>query len=207
MLQSLAISNRDGQELTKDITTRHMELQHVNVKLPIQGALPVAPGRFIEVFHKWIQEESLGELLIDVADYAHVPDGPGIVLVGHESDYSMDHTGGRWGLRYNRKAPFDGTNADRFRQALTAAARAASMLESILAAEGPLSFSRSEFELFINDRAIAPNTPATWDACRPELEVYLRSAFGVEFTLKHDARPRCRFGINVAFKQPIVWPS
>jgi len=28
-------------------------------------------------------------LLIDVADYAHVPDGPGVILIGHDVDYGI----------------------------------------------------------------------------------------------------------------------
>src|SRR3989304_4572165 len=127
-----------------------MEFQHVNVKVFVDGGLRFDPPRFIDVFHQWIQEQTVPELLIDVADYCHVPDGPGVVLVAHEADYSMDHTDGRWGLRYNRKAPLPGTNEDRFRQALSAAANACCRLEQAFTVDGPLRFSRKQFELFIN---------------------------------------------------------
>ena len=41
----------------------------------------------VTVFHSWIQQQALaGTLLIDVADYLHVPTGPGIVLVAHEAN-------------------------------------------------------------------------------------------------------------------------
>ncbi len=101
-----------------------MQLQHVNVKIYVDGDLNVDPARFIEVFHRWIREQATNELLIDVADYRHVPSGPGVLLVGFEADYGMDNTGGRYGLRYNRKAPLEGSNADRVRQALRSAAYA-----------------------------------------------------------------------------------
>ena len=58
-----------------------------------------------------------GELLLDVADYRHVPAGPGVMLIGNEGDYSVDNTGDRLGIRYNRKAALDGDNQDRLRQA------------------------------------------------------------------------------------------
>ena len=45
---------------------------------------------FIPVFHDWIQTQQLAELLIDVADYRHVPHGPGVVLVAHDAHYAMD---------------------------------------------------------------------------------------------------------------------
>ncbi len=179
-------------------------LQHVNVKIFVAGDLAIDLARFIEVFHSWTAEQSMAELLIDVADYRHVPNGPGVVLVGHEADYAMDNAGGRFGLLYNRKAPLEGTNADRFRQALQSAAYACQMLETEFASEGPLKFSRQEFELFINDRAIAPNTAETFEACKSDLEAFLQATVGHdEFTLEHQSDPRRRFSVSVTSSQPL----
>jgi len=180
-----------------------MELQHVNVKMFVDGDLPVAPGRFIEIFHGWIQDRALPELLIDVADYRHVPAGPAVLLVGYEADYSMDHAGHRWGLRYNRKASLEGANDTRFRQALTSAAHACMLLEARLASEAPLRFSRDAFELFINDRALAPNTPQTYAACEPDLRAFLKSTLGHDdYTITRQDDPRRRFGVCVQCSTP-----
>lgn len=180
-----------------------MELQHVNVKIFVDGELPVDPARFIDVFHAWIRDGLLDELLVDVADYRLVPAGPGVLLVGHEADYSMDHTDNRWGLRYNRKAPLAGSNEDRFRQALGSAANACQLLEEHFADDGPLKFSRQEFELFINDRAMAPNTPETFEACKPEMGAFLTKVLGHgEFSVEHHSDPRSRFGVTVRLTRP-----
>ena len=180
-----------------------MQLQHVNVKIFVDGDLKVDPARFIEVFHRWIREQALDELLIDVADYRHVPAGPGVMLIGFEADYSMDNAGGRYGLLYNRKAAVSGSNEDRFRQALRSAANACRLLEEEFATEGPLLFSRQEFELVINDRALAPNTPETFAAAKPELETYLQQVLGhSEFSLEHQSAPRSRFGVSVKVAKP-----
>lgn len=173
-----------------------MELQHVNVKIYVEGELKVDPRRFIDVFHDWVREQEFEELLIDVADYRHVPSGPAVLLIGLEADYSLDNAGGRYGLRYNRKAPLEGSNEDRLRQAFQSAARACRALEA--AFEGELEFSRTEFELFINDRALAPNTPETFEACKPELESSLRDLLGEsELALEHKPDPRELFGVIV----------
>ena len=182
-----------------------MELQHVNVKVYVDGDLAVDPARFIEVFHHWIQQQTLPELLIDVADYRHVPMGPGVMLIGHDADYSMDNAENRYGLCYNRKAPLEGSNEDRFRQALCSVANACRMLEEEFTGEPSLKFSRNEFELFINDRALAPNTPETFEACKPEIEAFLKNALGHdEFSLEQHGAPRRRFGVTVNVSQPFI---
>ena len=84
-----------------------MQLQHVNVKLLLQNAEGARLEPLIPVFHSWIEHQNGDELLIDIADYTHVPAGPGVVLIGHEGNYSVDNTGNRLGVRYNRKAAVD----------------------------------------------------------------------------------------------------
>ncbi len=180
-----------------------MELQHVNVKIPVEGELAVAPREFIDVFHQWIRDGVFDELLIDVADYRHVPRGPGVILIGHEADYSMDNAGNRYGMLYSRKSPVEGSDGDRFLQAFQSAAVACQMLEAEFQDDETLLFSRQEFELFINDRALAPNTPETFAACRPQLESFLKTTLGHdEFSLEHNSDPRCRFGVVVNVARP-----
>ncbi len=175
-----------------------MELQHVNAKIYVQGDLQIDLMRFIEIFHRWTSEQNKEELLVDVADYRHVPAGPGVVLVGHDADYAMDNGNGKWGLLYNRKAALEGSNQDRLGQAFRAAASACLLLEAEFQTDGPLAFSRQEFELFINDREIAPNTPDTWAQCEPELRQFVSGLFGNEaFAMTQDPNPRHRFGVHV----------
>lgn len=183
-----------------------MEFQHINAKIFVEGELPFDPSRFINVFHQWIQESALPELLIDVADYCHVPDGPGVLLIAHEADYSMDHTDGKWGMRYNRKAPLGDTNGDRLVQGLARAARAGLLLEKQFASQNPLRFSRTEFEFFINDRALAPNTPEV----RSEFESSLKSALSKllghqDLVLHTQPDTRRRVGAVVQAARPCDW--
>ena len=57
-------------------------------------------------------------MLIDVADYRHVPAGPGVLLIGHEANYSLDNR--REPPRpavQPQKAALDGTFQERLAQA------------------------------------------------------------------------------------------
>ena len=80
-----------------------MNLQRIQVKYFVKNPDVVDLPAIVPIFHTWIQKASLEGLLIDVADYKHVHEGPGIVLIGHEGDYAMDMGSGRPGLLYIRK--------------------------------------------------------------------------------------------------------
>jgi hypothetical protein len=184
-----------------------MQLQHVNLKLLVNDLGDLGhPGRsgeadlepLIPIFHSWIQEQPLGELLLDVADYRHVCAGPGVILIGHEGDYSVDNTGNRLGIRYNRKAVLDGGNQDRLQQAARAALTACQRLEADPRLGGKLRFSGQEIDLFINDRLLAPNRTATREAARPDLETFFRKLFrGSEYSLSFSSDPRGPFAVSV----------
>jgi hypothetical protein len=180
-----------------------MELQHVNIKLRIAdaGAVDLAP--LIPVFHGWIQGQVFGDLLLDVADYRHVPAGPGMVLIGQEGDYSLDQTDDRLGLRYNRKAPLPGSNQDRLLQAARAALTAARRLESEAGLDGKFRFGGREIELFINDRLLAPNNDSTRQAAQPDLDAFCKKLFkGSEFQLSYGADPRRLFTASATSAKP-----
>lgn len=174
-----------------------LDLQHVNVKFFIRNAAGLKTGDYTGVFNRWIQERALGELLVDVADYGHVPHGPGLLLIGHAANYSLDETGGRLGLLYNRKAPVEGSTQDQLRQAVRQALVAAQKL----AVEQGLEFDGNQAQVMVNDRHLAPNSPATFAALRPELEALFNTLYGgAAFTLTHGSRrdPRERFTVGVS---------
>ena len=172
-----------------------MDLQHINVKLFLQSPADLRTGDYYGVFNGWIQQRALDELLVDVADYGHVHHGPGLVLIGHAANYSLDQHGGRNGLLYNRKARVEGSTQARLRQAVRAALAAARKLEQ----EQGFQFDGSEVQLTVNDRLLTPNTPETLAALRPELEALFGTLYaGADFTLTHTSRdPRERFTVHV----------
>jgi hypothetical protein len=79
-------------------------------------------------------------LLIDVHDYSHVHHGPGILLVAHEANLSIDEAEGRRGLVYIRKQPAT------LREIIAAAQEAGKLLGE--------PFDAGKFEVFVNDRLV-----------------------------------------------------
>ena len=177
-----------------------MNLQHINIKILVDGELTIDCEKFIDVFHGWIAAQSMPEMMIDVADYRHVPNGPGVVMLGHEADYFMDNAAGRPGLRYNCKIEKDGSNEDRIRQAFEATAAACARLEAELPG---LSFSRSEFQLTINDRALAPNNDQTRQNVDGELPGILERIFGnKDLQIEYEQDARKLLSASVKLDQP-----
>jgi hypothetical protein len=149
----------------------------------------------VPVFHRWIKDHILPELLIDVASYAHVPEGPGIVLIGHGSDYFMDEGEGRLGLLHNRKRAGFGP-AERLADLARRTLHAASLLERDPALSGKLRFATGELLFRINDRR-APNSDATLAAVRAELEALAKRLFEDPFELVRVGGPKELFAVRL----------
>lgn len=167
-------------------------VQHINIKIFVKDASPIHLADSIPVFHQWIRESVCPETLIDVADYEHVHEGPGILLIAHEANYSLDQRDGRLGLLYNRKAAHDGTFQSRLAQAHKAALAACDRLEQEAPFKGKLAFDRNVIEFFVNDRLLAPNTDETWEALSPELETYFPGS-----KLQRAGEPRDLFRVEI----------
>lgn len=119
---------------------------------------PAGPDeRFVPIFHKWIRQRALGHLLLDVADYTHVPDGPGVVLVGHETTFSLDRSDGRFGLVAQRRRPFAGDAIEGVVAILQALFAVADALERDVS-DAKLRFDRTRVRIAGNDRLRTPNT-------------------------------------------------
>jgi len=170
-----------------------MELQRVGVKFFCGDGASIDLEEFIAVFHRWIQTGALECLLIDVADYSHVEDGPGILLVAHEGIYAIDEGDGRRGLMYYQRQACGGSLAERLASVTRSALTACEKLVSEPEFAGRLSFRGDELDVFANDRLIAPNTPETLAAFEPSLADLLGKLYpdgNCELVPEPDARER-----------------
>jgi hypothetical protein len=167
-------------------------VEHVRVKIFAREPAPDLAGA-IPVFHRWIQDRLRPEMLIDVADYRHVPNGPGVMLIGHEANYSLDCAKGRLGLLYSRKQA-GGAAQENLRQAYDSAVEACRRLEEEPEFAGKLKFDYDACEISIGDRLLAPNTQETYLALKPELDRFLADVFP-SHTLERRGDPRELFSV------------
>ncbi len=147
-----------------------MNIKRFCIKFFTRSEVVVDDALYIDIFQKWIREETLNGTLLDVADYRHVPEGPGIMLITHEINFAMDSGNDRFGLLAQRKSGNGSTHAERIIDLVRAAAAFARELENEPRIAGGLNFEAGLFRYEANDRLLAPNTEETFDAVLPALE-------------------------------------
>lgn len=160
---------------------------------------------FVETFHRWIQTSALPELMIDVADYEHVHDGPSTYFCGHASDYIIDRGEGRVGLVYVRKRVATDLPEERLRDGLRRIARVASLLESHVPG---LRIERSELRIVLLDRLNAPNAEATFRDAETEVKLVLGPLWG-ELAVAYDSAvdPREPLALRVMGAGEASWSA
>jgi len=173
-------------------------MEHVNIKIFAADGSNVRFEDAIPVFHRWIQSRDLPELVIDVADYSHVPAGPGVLLIGHEANYALDNAGNRPGLLYVRKATDGAAASESLRRSYDSALAAGRRLEAEPEFQGELKFNPDELEITLNDRLLYPNTEEGWKSVEPELTAFLDGLYGAGgYSVKRSTDPRERLSVRV----------
>ena len=156
-----------------------MDLQHIGVKIFARPGQGLDLGPFIGLFHRWIQQQALpGLLMLDVADYQHVHEGPGVMLICHEGHFAMDQEGGRLGLLYTNKRLATGDPSQRFRTAIERTLIAARRLEQDPALEGGLTFAGDELLIKVDDHLFVQHEADAFESVRGELEPVLAGLGG-----------------------------
>jgi len=149
--------------------------QRFAVKFFVQDkdAASVDLDAFMPIFQRWIQHHTVEGMLIDVVDYKHVKNGPGMVLIGHEADYALDMRDGRPGMQYTVKRDATGDFAERLQNAVQKALRACQAIEEEKALKGAVTFALDEVEVVLLDRLRVPNDEESYNALQGDLQTVL----------------------------------
>lgn len=180
-------------------------LERFCIKFPARPETAVDETDFIPIFHAWIREHKLPGTMIDVADYRHVPEGPGVMLITHEVNYAMDHGNGQFGLYAQRKLGAGETLKERILELIQSTATFGALLESEAQVAGKMSLEGGEFLYMANDRLHAPNTEEAFTALKPELEAAAAEIYpGQEVSITRlENDPRDRLTVAVKTGKPM----
>jgi hypothetical protein len=181
-----------------------MDLHKFCVKYFAESASAIRLDAFIPVYHRWIQRHAVGGMLIDVADYGHLPQGPGVVLIAHEADYAIDSSEGPLGLLYNQKTSSGGRLSDRIADGFRAVLGACMKLENEPEFQGKLKFKAGGALFIANDRLNAPNGEEAFQALRSDLAAALAKVYPSAVELRRvSTDPRSRLTVEVRSLEPV----
>ena len=184
------------------------ELQRIHVKLLADAPPDLGLEPFLAIFGRWRHDETHPAQWIDLADYAHMVKGPGIVLVGKQGNFSANRDDPGLGLLYAGKAGFEGSAEERVLEAFR---RCLELTLAIVAEpEYPaaLKLEPGSWELFINDRLNFPNSEATDGVLRAPIASALNALFGPGgYNLTPDTDPQRRYAFSIRAASPVDLPA
>jgi hypothetical protein len=182
-----------------------MTLQKINVKIFLGKGMDLPLKDFIPIFHRWIQQDKLEGLLIDVAEYTHVQDGPGVLLIAHEANYGLDESDGKRGLLYSQKRAEKKSDEDHLKTAFKRILQACAFLEGEAEIQGRLKFAPNHFQVLINDRLTAPNNAQSHEMLEGILKPFLDKLYGgAKYILLHEKNQQKRAGFEVKVDAPVL---
>lgn len=150
--------------------------KRLGVKFSLKKRPRLQPADIMPVFQRWIQAHTVPGMLIDVIDYKHVLEGPGVVLVADEADYAYDLGEGQAGLHYVRKRDLPDSLPAALRLSFHHALLAAQALE----AEAPddLVFDFTTAKISFLDRMRYRNLPEAFEAVRGQIAEIAGEIYG-----------------------------
>ena len=153
------------------------DLQRIQIKIAADAPPGLSLDPFLEIFARWRKETHAADW-VDLADYAHLPRGPGILLVGQRCNIAFDLADPGPGILYTAKKGLSGSHAER----LSAAIEWCLEFSKRLAAEPEfpkaVRLRTDSLELRFNDRLETPNTKETDAELRPVVEQVLTNLYG-----------------------------
>jgi hypothetical protein len=175
-----------------------MDLHKLGIKFFAAQGERIDILELIPMYHRWIQQNALDDLLIDVADYSHVPAGPGVMLIAHEGNYALDETGHERGVVYYSKHRLSGELQDRLALIARKALKAARLMSEDAKVGAALELPGNRLQFFANDRLAAPNTDEAYAELEPALKKFLDRLYaGAPYTTVREPDPKERLSVRV----------
>lgn len=153
------------------------DLQRIQIKIAADAPAGLRLEPLIEIFARWRKETHPAEW-VDLADYAHLPRGPGIVLAGQRCNVAFDLADPGPGILYTAKKGLTGSYAERLSAAMQWCLEFSKRLIAEPEFPKDVRLRTDSLELRFNDRLSTPNTPETAAELRPAVEQVLNTLYG-----------------------------
>lgn len=164
-----------GMAPTERILTAGLQKFDLKLGVDTNGAdIDAISDRLLEIFGRWRSEE--GEEIVDLQDYSHVPEGPGIVLVSKRWVLSVDWRDNRPGILLSTRRNLDGEPAERVQKAMRALLDKAIRLRDEL--KGLVKPQAGLLDITLNDRVLFPHREEVDAEMRPLVDELMTKLYG-----------------------------
>ena len=177
-----------------------MSIQNICIKFYASEGTTIDQDQLIGVFQRWIREQALEGVLIDIADYRHVPEGPGMMLIAHNLNYAMDEAeGGRLGVLAQRKRPQEGDHKSRILGVVEPTLKFIAALEASPELADSLKIDLTSFEYIANDRLRVANDDAALQSIEADLIAAGEQLYGNSVSIsRRNNHPKARLAVSVS---------
>ena len=154
------------------------DLQRLQIRIGSDAPASLSLDSFIIIFGRWRKQEGHPADWVDMADYAHVSWGPGIVLIGQRCNFSFDMGDPGPGILYAAKKGLTGFHPARILSAIEWCLALSNLLVAEKEFPPGVRLRTDSLDLRFNDRLETPNTPATDEQLQPAIRQALDALFG-----------------------------
>ncbi len=173
------------------------DLQRIDVKILADAPADLSLDPFLAIFSRWRKQQDESDW-IDLADYAHMPKGAGIMLIGKQGSFSVNLDDPGIGLLYSGRQDFDGPAGNRVIEAFRRCLRLTNPLVAEPDYPQQLKLLPGSWELYINDRLNFPNNDETDRQLRGAIESALNTLFGAgNYSMERDRDPQRRYAVSI----------
>ena len=179
-----------------------MNLQRIQIKIASDAPPRLNLDPFIEIFGRWRKEKEHPAEWVDLADYAHMPRGAGILLVGQRCNLAFDLADPGPGILYAAKKGLSGSTEERITSAFQWCLDLAKRLAAEKEFPGGIRLRTNSFEIQFNDRLETPNNASTDEELRPAIRQAMDRLFGAQgYELIPHGNPAQCYGFSIAAKK------
>jgi hypothetical protein len=175
-----------------------MDLQRIDLKAVLDAPRDAQLDALLGIFGRWRNDKGHPARWVDLADYAHMSRGAGIVIVGKQGLFGVTRFDPGLALYYSGRAGYEGSCEQRVVESFR---RHLALTTALLAEpDYPAGLKKlsGAWELSINDRLGFPNNEETDGLLRPAIEAALDKIFGrASYQLIAETDRQRRYGFSV----------
>ena len=174
------------------------DLQRIDLKALLDVAEGTKYEPILTVFDRWRQETDAPSDWVDLADYAHMRQGPAVIMAGKREHLAIDTNEPGPGVLVQTRKDLSGDVSERFLEAFRRHLALSTRLTSEPEWPSGIQVRGGDWVVAVNDRLGFPNSEETDEQLRAGMTAALDRLFGEGgYDLTREENAESRYGYRV----------